>query len=68
MKIKAILTGATGMVGEGVLHECLSHGDVEEVLVVGRRPCGVNHPKLKEIIVPNFFDLSSMESQVSRYN
>ncbi len=68
MKIKAILTGATGMVGEGVLHECLLHDNVEEVLVVGRRSCGVNHPKLREIVVPNFFDLSAMESQVSGYN
>jgi len=68
MKIKAILTGATGMVGEGVLHECLLHDDVEEVLVIGRRNCGINHPKLKEIIVPNFFDLSSLGNQVSGYN
>jgi len=56
------------MVGEGVLHECLLHNDVEEVLVVGRRSCGVNHTKLKEIIVPNFFDLSSVEDQLSGYN
>src|SRR5215510_15350086 len=68
MKIKAILTGATGMVGEGVLHECLLHDDVEEVLVVGRRSCDVNHPKLKELIVPDFFTLSSIENQLSGYN
>jgi hypothetical protein len=66
--VKAILTGATGMVGEGVLHECLLHDDVQEVLVVGRRGCGVNHPKLKELIAPNFFDLSSIENQLSGYN
>ena len=68
MKIKAILTGATGMVGEGVLHECLQHDDVEEVLVVGRRPCGVVHPKLKEIIHPDFFYLASIENQLIGYN
>ena len=68
MKIKAILTGATGMVGEGVLHECLLHGDVEEVLVVGRRTCGVNHPKLKELLVPDFFNLTSIQDQLSGYN
>src|SRR5215470_19540344 len=68
MKIKAILTGATGMVGEGVLHECLLHDDVEEVLVVGRRSCGVNHPKLKEAIAPDFFNLSSIENQLQGYN
>lgn len=68
MKIKAILTGATGMVGEGVLHECLLHSDVEDVLVVGRRSCGISHPKLKELIAPNFFDLSSIQDQLSGYN
>ncbi|MDP4188568.1 MAG: epimerase, partial [Bacteroidota bacterium] len=50
MKIKAIITGATGMVGEGVLHECLLNEDVESVLVINRRPCKVFHSKLKEII------------------
>jgi hypothetical protein len=68
MKIKAILTGATGMVGEGVLHECLLDSDVEDVLVVGRRSCGISHPKLKELIAPNFFDLSSIQDQLSGYN
>ena len=38
-----MVTGATGMVGEGVLHECLFHPDVESVLVINRRPCGVKH-------------------------
>lgn len=56
------------MVGEGVLHECLLYPDVESVLVVTRRPCGVSHPKLKEIIIPDFFDLSKIESQLSGYN
>src|SRR5215475_9156186 len=68
MKIKAILTGATGMVGEGVLHECLQHNDVEEVLVVGRRSCGVVHLKLTEVIVPDFFNLSSIENRIAGYN
>ena len=45
-KIKVIITGATGMVGEGVLHESLQHDAVEAVLVINRKPCGVNHPKL----------------------
>ena len=68
MKIKAIITGATGMVGEGVLHECLLHPDVEQVLVIHRKPGGVAHPKLKEIILNDFFDLSPVESQLSGYN
>lgn len=56
------------MVGEGVLHECLLSPDVEKVLVVGRRPCGTQHPKLTEIIHKDFFDLSPLESQLAGYN
>ncbi|HEY8967827.1 MAG TPA: NAD-dependent epimerase/dehydratase family protein [Puia sp.] len=66
--IKAIITGATGMVGEGVLHICLQHPNVESVLVINRKPSGVSHPKLKEIIHSDFFDFSSIETQLSGYN
>ncbi|WP_232243323.1 NAD-dependent epimerase/dehydratase family protein [Paenibacillus sp. GSMTC-2017] len=68
MKIRAIITGVTGMVGEGVLHVCLQHPDVEHVLVINRKPCGVSHPKLTEIIHKDFFDLSAIKSQLSNYN
>ena len=67
-KIKAIITGATGMVGEGVLHEALQHPAVESVLVINRKPCGVTHPKLREIINADFFNLSAIEPQLSGYN
>ena len=66
-KIKAIITGATGMVGEGVLHECLKNPDVESVLVINRKPCGVVHEKLKEIIHNNFLDLTPIADQLSGY-
>jgi uncharacterized protein YbjT (DUF2867 family) len=66
--LKTIITGATGMVGEGVLFECLSHPDVEEVLVINRKPGGVSHPKLREIIHANFFDLTPIETQLTGYN
>jgi hypothetical protein len=68
VKIKAIITGTTGMVGEGVLHECLADPRVETVLVLNRKPCGVVHAKLKEIIHQDFFDFSSIENQLSGYN
>ncbi len=55
-KISAIITGATGMVGEGVLHECLQSNEVESVLVLSRKPCGISHLKLKEVLHDNFFD------------
>jgi uncharacterized protein YbjT (DUF2867 family) len=66
--LKIIITGATGMVGEGVLHVSLQHPQVEEVLVIGRRPCGVTHPKLKEIVHADFLNLSSVEDRLSGYN
>jgi hypothetical protein len=56
------------MVGEGVLHECLHHADVEKVLVISRKPCGIKHAKLEEIVHGNFFDLSPIENQLSGYN
>src|SRR5882762_8011370 len=68
MKIKAIINGATGMVGEGVLLECLNHPDVERVLVINRKPGGVSHPKLREIIHTDFFNLSPIEPQLAGYN
>jgi len=68
MKIKAIITGATGMVGEGVLIECLNHPDVEQVLVINRKPGGVSHQKLREIIHRDFFDLVPIEKQLAGFN
>jgi uncharacterized protein YbjT (DUF2867 family) len=68
MTIKPIITGATGMVGEGVLLECLSHPEVDQVLVINRKPGGVSHPKLREIIHPDFFNLAPIASQLTGYN
>ena len=68
MKIRAIVTGATGMVGEGVLHECLLDPDVEKILVIGRRPCGILHEKIEEIIHGDFFNLGPIEKKLKGYN
>ena len=68
MDLKVIVTGSTGMVGEGVLHECLNHSSIKEVLVINRKPCGVNHPKLREILHSNFFDLSPVADQLKGYD
>lgn len=56
------------MVGKGVLLECLDHDDVEEVLVVNRSTVGMEHPKLKEILHKDFFDLSAIKDQLQGYN
>jgi len=68
MKIKTILFGATGMVGAGVLHVILDHPDVESILVIGRRPCGVKHPKLTELLHNDFFNYSTIEDQLRGFN
>jgi uncharacterized protein YbjT (DUF2867 family) len=66
--MKVLITGSTGMVGEGVLLECLKHSDVDQVLVINRKPGGVSHPKLREIIHGDFFDLKPIEQQLTGLN
>ena len=56
------------MVGEGVLLECLNHPDVEQVLVINRKPGGVSHAKLREIIHADFFNLTPIEPELIGYN
>jgi uncharacterized protein YbjT (DUF2867 family) len=68
MKINAIIFGATGMVGEGVLHEALRHPDVDTVLVIGRRSCGLKLPKLKEVVHSDFYDYSAIEKSLYGFN
>ncbi|WP_338876264.1 epimerase [Spirosoma sp. SC4-14] len=68
MKVKAIITGATGMVGEGVLLECLNHPDVEQVLIVNRKASGFSHAKLREIVHKDFFNLAPIADQLAGYN
>jgi uncharacterized protein YbjT (DUF2867 family) len=66
--MKVILFGATGMVGQGVLRECLLDPGVESVLVVGRSPTGQRHAKLREVIHTNFTDFSAIEAQLTGYD
>jgi uncharacterized protein YbjT (DUF2867 family) len=66
--MKVILFGATGMVGQGVLRECLLDASVESVLAVGRSPSGQRHAKLREIMHDNFLDYSAIEPQLAGYD
>jgi nucleoside-diphosphate-sugar epimerase len=66
--LKVIITGATGMVGEGVLFECLDHPAVSEVLIVNRRHYDNEHSKLKELVVNDFFQLESFAGQITGYD
>jgi uncharacterized protein YbjT (DUF2867 family) len=66
--MKVILFGATGMVGQGVLRECLLDADIESVLSVGRRPTGQAHAKLHELQHDDFMDYSAIEGQLRGYD
>ncbi|MEO8713304.1 MAG: NAD-dependent epimerase/dehydratase family protein, partial [Parafilimonas sp.] len=66
--IKVIITGATGMVGEGVLFECLQNAAVNEVLIINRRHYEMQHPKLKELIVPDFLHLNKFSEDIKGYD
>jgi hypothetical protein len=68
MKVNAIVFGATGMVGEGVLLVTLNHPHVESVLSISRRPCGIVHPKLKEIVRKDFYNYTDIEEELKGYN
>jgi len=68
MKLRIIITGTTGMVGEGVLHECLQRDDVEAVLSVSRKEISMSHPKLKSILHSDFYNLSSIKEELKGYN
>jgi uncharacterized protein YbjT (DUF2867 family) len=61
--MNVIVFGATGMVGAGVLAECLTDSRVRSVLVVGRSSCGVSHPKVRELIRSEFFDFADATAE-----
>ena len=66
--MRVLLFGATGMVGQGVLRECLLDPEVESVTTIGRRASGVAHPKLTELVHPNLLDFSAIRSRLSGFD
>ena len=66
--MKIILTGATGFVGEGVLLACIQRDDIEKILSVSRRPCGITHSKLEEYIVEDFMDIPLDDPRLEGYD
>lgn len=66
--MKGILFGATGMVGQAALRECLLDADVDTVLAVGRTPTGQNHPKLREVVHADLHDFTALESVLTGYD
>ncbi|MDC0711047.1 hypothetical protein POL68_21430 [Stigmatella sp. ncwal1] len=66
--LRVIVFGATGMVGAGALREALNAPEVGSVLSIGRHPCGVEHPKLRELLLPDLFDFAAVENQLVGYD
>lgn len=66
--MKVIITGATGMVGKGVLLECLDDSRISKVLLINRSPIHIDHPKIKEIIHSNFTDLSAIQNEFEGFD
>jgi uncharacterized protein YbjT (DUF2867 family) len=66
--MKVILFGATGMVGQGVLRHCLLDPEVESVLSIGRKPSGVSHPKLRDLVRPDMFDFKVSAEELNGYD
>jgi uncharacterized protein YbjT (DUF2867 family) len=66
--MRAVVFGASGMVGQGVLRECLGNDAVESVLLVGRSPSGVTHAKVRELVRPDLYDYTSVASELSGYD
>jgi uncharacterized protein YbjT (DUF2867 family) len=66
--MRVLIFGATGMVGQGVLRECLLADDVSMVQTVGRTPVGVTHPKLRDVVHANLRDYSSVEAQLTGFD
>ena len=63
--MKVLITGASGMVGEGVLHEALKDPGIQQILVLGRRPCGHTHAKLTEILLPDLMDITPVAERLT---
>lgn len=66
--MKVILTGSTGMVGKGVLLECLDDNRLDQVLLINRSPININHPKIKEILHNDFTDFSSIQHEFEGFD
>jgi uncharacterized protein YbjT (DUF2867 family) len=66
--MKVILFGATGMVGQGVLRECLRDDGVDEVLAIGRSSTGSTHPKLRELVRGDLFDFDGADAELQGYD
>lgn len=68
MPYSVLITGSTGMVGKGVLLECIDHKNIEKILLINRSSVGIRHAKVEEVIVNDFFNLESVEEAMKKYD
>jgi len=66
--MKVILTGSTGMVGKGVLLECIDDSTIEKILLINRNPIDIAHPKIKEILHKDFTNFSNIKAEFKDYD
>ena len=66
--MNVLIFGATGMVGQGALRECLQAADVERVTAVGRTPTRVVHPKLRDLVVPDLMNYGAVENDLRGFD
>src|SRR5215203_6729174 len=66
--MKVIVLGASGMIGQGVLRECLADTSVESVLALGRGGLRQVHQKLREVVQPDLMNLTPVEEELSGYD
>lgn len=66
--MKVIITGVTGMVGEGVLFECLENTAIQEILIIGRKHYEIEHPKVSELLLNDFSEVKNYTAQIKIYD
>ena len=66
--MNVLIFGTTGMVGQGVLRECLQAADVERVTAIGRTATGIQHPKLRDLLVPDLMNYSNVEADLRGFD
>lgn len=66
--MKVIITGTSGMVGEGVLHECINDSKIDKILIINRKSIYYYHPKVEELLLPDFFNIGNTLSQIKDYD
>ncbi len=68
MGYNVVITGTTGMVGKGVLLECMDHPSINNIMIVNRNPLNITHPKVREVLVKDFFDLSGISDELKGFD